>query len=353
MPNHSQMMISDMQIITLYSNNMKATPKRFSYSAINLVTMMLMGIMYTSCTTNCDDCPMEKTIHPRMAIELTLEANTANMATAMNAVYTDMLTDSLKRVKFAKALLDSTRYLNHNQGYFFLVSLSEYNIVDAAYPQIEGEFLGDWKDQQGHYYVTQVLQRTQMSGQGWTAYLWQDPENKKVEQKYAYYKHIPAAGWAAGSGYYESMVGEMSDLTYDQFLGFQYRELTNSMAQAISNVSRVYAGDSDFFIKALRKMIHFTRFGAQYGGYFFVLDMEGTVMAHGADPSLVGKNLWNFKDEKGTLIIQELVSLIKANGGGRADYYWKNVVDQQVELKHGYVKAIAGTNMLIGSGFFE
>jgi len=67
----------------------------------------------------------------------------------------------------------------------------------------------------------------------------------------------------------------------------------------------------------------------------------------------VGKNLWNFKDEKGTLIIQELVSLIKANGGGRADYYWKNVVDQQVELKHGYVKAIAGTNMLIGSGFFE
>jgi len=77
---------------------MKATPKRFSYSAINLVTMMLMGIMYTSCTTNCDDCPMEEPIHPRMAIELTLEANTANMATAMNAVYADMLTDSLKRV---------------------------------------------------------------------------------------------------------------------------------------------------------------------------------------------------------------------------------------------------------------
>ena len=43
------------------------------------------------------------------------------------------------------------------------------------------------------------------------------------------------------------------------------------------------------------------------GEYFFVLDPTGTVIAHGADPRLVGKNLKAVKEQNGVAFVAEMI----------------------------------------------
>ncbi len=53
-------------------------------------------------------------------------------------------------------------------------------------------------------------------------------------------------------------------------------------------------------------------------GYFMVYDEKGNEVAH---PSLEGKNVWETKDESGTLLVQEQIKAAQ-NGGGFTTYVW-------------------------------
>ena len=70
--------------------------------------------------------------------------------------------------------------------------------------------------------------------------------------------------------------------------------------------------------------------------YFYAYDFKGTVLAHGAKPHLVGKNLINLKDKKGLKLIQALRDAA-ASGSGWVEYYWQNPVSRKIERKLGYV----------------
>jgi two-component system NarL family sensor kinase len=45
-----------------------------------------------------------------------------------------------------------------------------------------------------------------------------------------------------------------------------------------------------------------------HDGYFFLYDMQGTVLAHSRQPELVGRNLWELRDPLGRPTIQRLIA---------------------------------------------
>ncbi|MDP8219027.1 MAG: cache domain-containing protein [Candidatus Theseobacter exili] len=84
--------------------------------------------------------------------------------------------------------------------------------------------------------------------------------------------------------------------------------------------------------------------------YFYAYDFEGTVVSHGAQPELVGKNLINFEDKNGFKLIAALRDAA-ATGGGWVKYYWDNPVSKKMEKKIGYVTKIDDT-CWFGSGTY-
>lgn len=84
--------------------------------------------------------------------------------------------------------------------------------------------------------------------------------------------------------------------------------------------------------------------------YIYAYDFDGNVIAHGGNPSLVGKNLLSMKDPNGVMVIQELVKRAK-DGSGWLDYMWEYPPTGRIEPKSGYVEKVDDTWWL-GSGLY-
>tara|TARA_B100001109_G_scaffold55076_1_gene44343 strand:- start:22010 stop:23701 length:1692 start_codon:yes stop_codon:yes gene_type:complete len=101
-------------------------------------------------------------------------------------------------------------------------------------------------------------------------------------------------------------------------------------------------------VKKILRPMRFNDSGSE--GYFFLYTTDGEVVVHGLKPELEGKNLWDFKDPDGVLLIRELVKQAK-NGGGFVHYRWKNAEGINAK-KLGYGELIPELNLMIGSGFW-
>jgi len=86
------------------------------------------------------------------------------------------------------------------------------------------------------------------------------------------------------------------------------------------------------------------------GKYLCVYDFKGKCLAHGGDPTLVGKNLASYKDKFGESVVNTLSSVAKS-GEGFSGYYYPDSKTGTEEFKLAYVKKIDDT-AFIGSGVF-
>ena len=85
--------------------------------------------------------------------------------------------------------------------------------------------------------------------------------------------------------------------------------------------------------------------------YPFIYDMNGTCVAHGARPALIGKNLIDLKDQDGKYLIRELVEIAKGPGSGWVDYKWPNPLNNKIEDKSSYVEKMG--DYLVGVGVYR
>jgi cytochrome c len=85
--------------------------------------------------------------------------------------------------------------------------------------------------------------------------------------------------------------------------------------------------------------------------YIYAYDFTGTVLSHGGQPKLVGKNLIGMQDANKVKVIQELIKIAQ-QGGGWLEYLWPNPEHgNKVERKFGYVKKVDDT-WFLGSGIY-
>lgn len=81
--------------------------------------------------------------------------------------------------------------------------------------------------------------------------------------------------------------------------------------------------------------------------YLFVLDKEGRIIAHGDQQQLMFQNLYNAKDQFGTLYIQNLIKIATPDGTWTS-YGWRNAI------KRTYIKKVSkdGQDFIIGAGYY-
>lgn len=86
-------------------------------------------------------------------------------------------------------------------------------------------------------------------------------------------------------------------------------------------------------------------------GYFFVYDLQGNNLMHPRQPDLVGRNLWNLKDENGDATIQRLITRAKS-GGGLVHYLWEKPSSGKIAPKLGYVVMLDRWGWMLGTGIY-
>lgn len=71
--------------------------------------------------------------------------------------------------------------------------------------------------------------------------------------------------------------------------------------------------------------------------YVVIQSVDGTTLAHGTNPKLIGKHLWDIKDPDGKYFVRELSEKAKA-GGGWVDYRFTNPQTKTVMSKSSYAR---------------
>ncbi|MCR9255850.1 MAG: cache domain-containing protein [Alphaproteobacteria bacterium] len=88
--------------------------------------------------------------------------------------------------------------------------------------------------------------------------------------------------------------------------------------------------------------------------YIFAYLSDGTGIAHGAKPALIGKNLWDVQDPTGLFLLREIVKVAKADpAGGVVQYMWPKGQSETPVPKTSYVKRFAPWDITIGTGIYD
>ncbi|WP_052263280.1 methyl-accepting chemotaxis protein [Geobacter pickeringii] len=86
--------------------------------------------------------------------------------------------------------------------------------------------------------------------------------------------------------------------------------------------------------------------------YFWINDMQPTMVMHPYKPELDGKNLSDFKDPKGKKLFVEFVDTVRSKKEGFVYYLWPKPGFSEPVLKVSYVKGFAPWGWIIGSGIY-
>lgn len=85
--------------------------------------------------------------------------------------------------------------------------------------------------------------------------------------------------------------------------------------------------------------------------YIFAIGFNGVFLAHGSDPSLIGKNQLQSKDENIRLVTIGLIDTAR-KGEGWYDYKWPHPKTKMMQKKSSYVKRVDDT-VFIGCGVYH
>jgi cytochrome c len=85
--------------------------------------------------------------------------------------------------------------------------------------------------------------------------------------------------------------------------------------------------------------------------YPFIYDMNGVIVASGARPSLIGKNLIDLRDQDGKYPFREMVKIARGPGSGWFDYKFINPFTNKVENKSSYIEKMG--DYFVGVGVWK
>lgn len=82
--------------------------------------------------------------------------------------------------------------------------------------------------------------------------------------------------------------------------------------------------------------------------YVFAYDLQGVMLAHPKNPSLIGQNLINIPDTEGKLFRKEIVEKAKSEGSGWVDYVYLNPETNRQEHKSTYFQKVGDIILCCG-----
>ncbi|MGZ8568295.1 MAG: cache domain-containing protein [Bacteroidia bacterium] len=265
----------------------------------------------------------------------------------------DMVKDAVAEIekngkKSFKILHDHTERFLAKNAYIFVITMDGIEIVNPAFPSIEGRNNIDIKDPQGKYLTREIIKTVQTKGSGWVDYMWPKPGESVPSQKSAYVMKAMLDGKpvAVGCGIYLPDATKASVST---------KKMT---APELMALVRKAAGE--FEKRGEKAFPDFRQKGSQWfkdDTYFFVWSIDGVRIFHAADSTIEGKNAGDIKDALGRPYGKMFLAAASGTSGeGWIHYQFPEPGELFPTWKSSFVKRVtfpSGKQYLIGSGIYN
>jgi uncharacterized protein len=86
--------------------------------------------------------------------------------------------------------------------------------------------------------------------------------------------------------------------------------------------------------------------------YVYIMNFDCVMQAHAAMKELVGRNMWELRDQDGKYPARGTVEVARTKGSGWTDYRWTNPKTGQIEVKSSYVEKL-GDRYAVGVGIYK
>jgi len=215
----------------------------------------------------------------------------------------------------AMDLIQALRYGPENKDYFWINDMNCTMVMHPYKPKLNGKDLSEFKDPNGKRLFVEFVNVCKDKGEGFVDYCWPKYGADKPQPKLSFVKVFKPWKWIIGSGIY------------------------------IEVAEAKLKSDAAAMIQALR-------YGPESKDYFWINDMNCTMVMHPYKPKLNGKDLSEFKDPNGKRLFVEFVNVCKEKGEGFVDYCWPKYGADKPQPKLSYVKLFKKWNWVIGTGVY-
>lgn len=234
-------------------------------------------------------------------------------------------------------------------AYVFVLDPRGVDLVNPAFPNLEGRSLRDVEDTEGKKPVREMLEAVRKKGEGWVDYMWPKPGDSVSTQKSAYVRKAKLGDtWVlVGAGVY------LADAPKAAAKG------EAPSADALRTLVR----DGAATLEAKGEEAAYAAFGEKGSKwlrddtYLFVWDMDGVRTFHAADPSLVGTDGSDTKDVRGRPYGEMILDAARSSSGeGWVHYMFPKPGEIFPAWKSTFVKRVtlpSGERRLVGAGIYD
>lgn len=265
----------------------------------------------------------------------------------------DMVNDAVEQIKKSKEAAyrlfhDPTGPFIVKDAYIFVIDNNGVDLVNPAFPNLEGRNILDVKDTNGKELIREMLNQVQASGSGWVDYMWPKPGDSISTQKSAYVSKVKLDGnWImVGCGVY---------------LADAPRNITPVKKMSPPELMSLVKEAAVIFEKQGEKAFpQFREKGSKWfrdNTYFFVWTMEGIRAFHGPEPEKEGSDLSQSKDIHGRPIGKMIIEAGESKSGeGWIHYMYPEPGNLFPVWKSSFVKRVtfpSGKQYIIGCGIYN
>lgn len=312
------------------------------------LALSVFAILFAGCDDDNSVSPDNKMSEQEIKAEI-VELNVTITAKAFFNIAPHMIfnEDYLNYIRF---YVYDNLFFEDSTGYYFVEDLEGNMIAHGVNPDLVGQNRYDVQDENGKYYVREMLDSINNRGQGTISYHFLNPTTQEQQEKTAFVYEIPLVEMFVGSGYYET--GQFEELTEMEANKQIIQNVVHSSATGLGNLIE----NTDFSDTLKNNLMHIyvtdIKFFDDSTGYFFIYNIDGTCVAHPWQRDIEGVNRIDHTDSKGKEYIREMCEKATTPGFGFIDYHKKNFETGADEPKMSYVERIPGTNYFIGAGVY-
>ncbi|HEX6124799.1 MAG TPA: cache domain-containing protein [Pyrinomonadaceae bacterium] len=247
-----------------------------------------------------------------------------------------------------KLFHDPTSPFLVKDAYVFVITMDAIEIVNPAFPNLEGRNISDLKDTNGKFLTREMLQVVDTSGSGWVDYMWPKPGESVSTEKSAYVSKAMLDGKpvTVGAGVYladaRTAPGKTRKMTA--------AELTTIVRDGASLLSK--QGENAY--------PEFRKKGSKWFSddlYFVVRSEDGIRTLNAANPTLEGLNMIDVKDILGRPYGRMLFDATSGpTGEGWVHYMFPEPGDIFPTWKSTFVKRVtfpSGKQYAVGAGIYN
>ena len=269
------------------------------------------------------------------------------------AFVVDMVADAVGRIqKQGEAafplLRDRTGSFVAKDAYVFVIDSNGVDLVNPAFPNLQGRNMLDLEDTQGKQLIREMLDVVKTRGSGWVDYMWPKPGDSTSTQKTTYVAKADVGGkwFMVGCGVYLADAPKAAPVagkpTAPEFMSL------------VRDAAAVFAQRGDQAYPEFRAK------GSKWlrdDTYFFAWTLDGKRTFHAVDPSMEGSDASTAKDVLGRPYGKMVLEIAASTSGeGWVHYMYPEPGSLFPAWKSTFVKRVrypSGQQHVIGAGIYH